>query len=511
MLTLGCARVNEMASSYIWPLSRSAAPDEMNTSYGPRINLDRWNFHDGIDLPAPIGTPVHAICDGIVLRAGDKGEGFTSRHVVLEIDDPADGAIFVIHLHLASIAAGIKPGKAIVQKQRLGTVGDDGASYPHLHLEFRKGTPDEASQSSVHPLHYLPYTDTANFVVSSRPRFNRFANRMASRIAFGASGRREGDLVRVEVELRSTTALITTRRVDFDDKATIRKGKANKDTLMFKNNIGVEGYQKSDMKGDGRSDLEYGVLVRNLPSRCRSLTVRVVDVANNVATSEAIAVPDQPAAEASADFEDGLMPPVGWNVVTSNTGTGTTVRNDAATAHDNTPTRSMICIDDSSTETTTQRAAIEASLAGGRFEWAVEAWFKPVDVDVGPGELVFLLHFLSEGKLSVAACARRHANSLVAGIVARNADGTTKGSRKNGVTIAIGHWRKWKLHLLRLGTRESTAVLYLDSQEKVRLDWDSTGHEPDTVRVGIGRSPAGATATLHVDEVKLTESPSSLV
>src|SRR4030095_15359294 len=137
--------------------------------------------------------------------------------VVLEIDDPADGTIFVVHLHLASIATGITPGKAIVQGQRLGTVGDDGASYPHLHLEFRKGTPDEASQSSVHPLHYLPYIDTANFVVTAQARFNRIANKMAARIAFGSPSRREGDLVRVEVDLRSAAALIATRRVDFDD------------------------------------------------------------------------------------------------------------------------------------------------------------------------------------------------------------------------------------------------------------------------------------------------------
>jgi hypothetical protein len=304
--------------------------------------------------------------------------------------------------------------------------------------------------------------------------------------------------------------LIATRRVDFDDKATIRKGKANKDTLLFRNNIGVEGYQKSNMKGDGRSDLEYGVLVRNLPSQCRSLTVRVFDVVDNVATSDAIAVPDQPATDATADFEDGLMPPVGWNVVTSSTGTGTTVRNEVTTAHDDTPTRSMICIDDSSTETTTQRAAIETTLPAGRFEWAAEARFKPVGVDVGSGELVFLLHFLSEAKLSVAACLRRHEDSLVAGIVARNADGTTRGSTKNSVIIPIDSWRKWKLHVLRLGTRESTAVLYVDGQEKVRLDWDSTDHEPDTVRVGIGRSQAGATATLYADEIRLVESPSSL-
>jgi murein DD-endopeptidase MepM/ murein hydrolase activator NlpD len=41
---------------YVWPLSNSTAPDEMNSSFGPRINRDKWDFHDGIDLPAPIGS-----------------------------------------------------------------------------------------------------------------------------------------------------------------------------------------------------------------------------------------------------------------------------------------------------------------------------------------------------------------------------------------------------------------------------------------------------------------------
>jgi hypothetical protein len=39
---------------FIWPLSKSPEPDEMNTSFGPRIDADRWDFHDGIDLPAPV-------------------------------------------------------------------------------------------------------------------------------------------------------------------------------------------------------------------------------------------------------------------------------------------------------------------------------------------------------------------------------------------------------------------------------------------------------------------------
>jgi hypothetical protein len=70
------------------------------------------------------------------------------------------------------------------------------------------------------------------------------------------------------------------------------------------------------------------------------------------------------------------------------------------------------------------------------------------------------------------------------------------------------------LELLRVGTRETTAILYLDDggrmQEQARLDWDSTGHEPDKVRAGIGFSSKGASATILVDELWLTESELSL-
>ena len=51
---------------FIWPISKSPIPDEMNTSYGPRIDSDRWDFHDGIDLPASVGTPIYAMADGVV-------------------------------------------------------------------------------------------------------------------------------------------------------------------------------------------------------------------------------------------------------------------------------------------------------------------------------------------------------------------------------------------------------------------------------------------------------------
>src|SRR5262245_42475081 len=71
------------APNYVWPLSSSETPDEMNTSFGPRIDENKWDFHDGIDLPAAKGTKVHALRGGKVHHAGPGGTGgYSSRHIV---------------------------------------------------------------------------------------------------------------------------------------------------------------------------------------------------------------------------------------------------------------------------------------------------------------------------------------------------------------------------------------------------------------------------------------------
>src|SRR5919106_1838442 len=196
---------------FIWPLSKSpTTPDEMNTSFGPRIDADRWDFHDGIDLPAPVGTPVHAMADGMVHRAGpaDKtgpGQGFGSTHVVLQVCDPTDGKddLFLVYLHLDSIAEGVIPGAQVHQGDVIGTVGQEDATYPHLHFEFRKGGPEQVR--SVHPLHYLHYPNTANFTPLCLDRCNFYrdnGDKRAVRLRFEALNRREGDLQGVDVELR---------------------------------------------------------------------------------------------------------------------------------------------------------------------------------------------------------------------------------------------------------------------------------------------------------------------
>jgi hypothetical protein len=489
-----------MASNYIWPLSKSTTPDAMNTSFGPRINRNKWDFHDGIDLPAPIGTRVHAMRGGKVHRAGpgNPGDrGFSSRHVVLRVEDPSDGPMFLVYVHLHGIAEGITVGVEVAQGQFLGTVGEDDATYPHLHMEFRKGS--SAEKSSVHPLGYLPYPDTANFSAPVLDRFNRLDTLMGARLLFEASSKLEGDLQRVEVDLMGGANVIESRFVDFNDKNTINEG--NDDEKLFKNGIGVEGYQKSDMVKDGRTDLHYGILVRDIPNECDTLIARVIDVGGNTVTSAPIAVPNQTATDEKADFEDGSMP-AGWTPLTSESGQGTTVTNDPAAAHSG--LRGLLCVDDSKTKST-QRAAIEHVVPAGRFEWITEGWFNLIERDLDPGHAIDLLHFRSSGtNVSVAARIHKDVDSFRAGIIVKNRDDTVSPSNSAAV-VRKDTWHRWKLHLLRIGTRETTAVLFLDDDEKLRINWDSTTHEPRKLRAGIGLSSAGATATILADELRLTE------
>lgn len=489
---------NEVAPRYIWPLSKSTTPDPMNTSFGPRVNKAKWDFHDGIDLPAPIGTNIYAMRGGTVHRAGPADDRYSSCHVILEVDDPTDGKMYLVHLHLNSIDSAIKKGVCVEQGQLLGTVGEDDATYPHLHFEFRKGTPFE--KSSVHPLTYLPYTNTTNFTAPVIDRFNRLSDLMAVRLLFSASSKLEGDLQRVEVDLMNGAVLLSTRVIDFNDKETINQG--NGDEYIYAKDIGVEGYQKSNMKLDKRADLKYGILVRNLLSNCDTLIARVIDIGGNESTSAPITVPNQTALDQAVDFEDGAMPPAGWKTATSSSGSGTTVTNEKSAAHAG--SRRMRCVCESTTDTGKRRAAIEYPLPTGRFEWIAEGCFNPTVLDLASDKQVYLLSFLSGSTLSVAARIRNTDGWLRAGIAATKPDGTITAVNSEAA-ISTNVWRKWKLHLLRIGTRETTAVLYLDDVEHRRLNWDSTSFEPDKLSVGIGLISGDAKATILTDELRLTE------
>ena len=498
---------------FIWPLSNSPKPDEMNTSFGPRIDADRWDFHDGIDLPAPVGTPVHAMAAGTIHRAGPADNGFGSTHVLLKVVDPTDGEedLFLVYLHLDSIADGVIPGAQVHQGDVIGAVGQEDATYPHLHFEFRKGGPQQ--RRSVHPLHYLPYLNTANFKDLRLARCNFYRDdgeKRVVRLSFAVRNRREGDVHAVHVELTGDDAATRELHVDFDDRMTINSDKG--DEHAFKNGIAVEGYQKSNLKGERLNDLHYGVLIEDITPEYDSVTLRVMDVKDEKPKSAEFNLPTLEAGKnpvnSRAGFGEGeTFPPLGWEL---NLLPGNVCRPEAVSTGD----RVLLCQDLPSVQGTVIRAGLRFALPVNRLSvrpmsWRLRADINPMELEMDEGLVIHPLAFLIGDDVVAAACLRKIRNDeFVTGVLIRSADGLfrEKIDVDEGKTVRNVSAR-WELDLIRLGTRQTTAIVRINKNVIARINGDTTSIEPDAACVGILHGHNGLQVKLHVDQLRLTEAP----
>lgn len=121
---------------FSWPIENGS----ISSFYGKR----RRDFHDGIDIRAPKGTPVHAAKAGEVIYSSNRIRGYGNMIVVKHDDNMA-----TVYAHnrknLVRIGDRVKDGQVIALVGRTGR-----ATGPHLHFEVRKGEVPE------NPLHYLP-------------------------------------------------------------------------------------------------------------------------------------------------------------------------------------------------------------------------------------------------------------------------------------------------------------------------------------------------------------------
>ena len=87
-------------------------------------------FHSGLDIPKPTGTPVYASADGVVESAGViNGNG---QSVVLSHDQ----GVVTQYSHLSNIQ--VKKGDRVRKGQQIAESGNTGKSTsPHLHYEVR--------------------------------------------------------------------------------------------------------------------------------------------------------------------------------------------------------------------------------------------------------------------------------------------------------------------------------------------------------------------------------------
>jgi murein DD-endopeptidase MepM/ murein hydrolase activator NlpD len=89
--------------------------------------------HLGVDYAAPIGTPVLAVADGVVVSAGFSGA--SGRLIRLRHANRYQS----YYLHLSSIGKGIRPGRRVSQGDVIGRVGASGVvTGPHLDYRLAK-------------------------------------------------------------------------------------------------------------------------------------------------------------------------------------------------------------------------------------------------------------------------------------------------------------------------------------------------------------------------------------
>ena len=90
-------------------------------------------MHRGTDFAAPMGTPVMASGDGIIVKAswcGGGGNCIKIKH---------NSTYQTVYAHLSKFASNIKRGLRVKQAQIIGYVGSTGMSTgPHLHYEVIK-------------------------------------------------------------------------------------------------------------------------------------------------------------------------------------------------------------------------------------------------------------------------------------------------------------------------------------------------------------------------------------
>ena len=104
----------------------------LSSSFGKRKHpiLGFTKMHTGTDFAAPMGTPIMASGDGVVIKAswcGGGGNCVKIKH---------NSIYSTVYAHLSKFGRGIKKGTRVKQGQTIGYVGSTGMSTgPHLHYE----------------------------------------------------------------------------------------------------------------------------------------------------------------------------------------------------------------------------------------------------------------------------------------------------------------------------------------------------------------------------------------
>lgn len=134
-------------SRVVFPLP--AGTYTTSDSFGPRIDpyTGEHRFHAGSDLPAPAGTPILAIADGVVIFAGERG---TYGGLIILEHTVGGERVASYYAHMYDHGIHVAVGDSVAAGQHIGDVGSAGKSTgPHLHLEIHPGGAHEPAVDAL--------------------------------------------------------------------------------------------------------------------------------------------------------------------------------------------------------------------------------------------------------------------------------------------------------------------------------------------------------------------------
>lgn len=115
---------------FCWP---APSYTRISDDYGYRIHptLGVEQFHNGVDMAAPTGSPILAAQSGTVIAASYSST--MGNYIMIN----HGGGLYTIYMHASALY--VSAGQSVSKGQKIGAVGSTGRSTgPHLHFSVRQ-------------------------------------------------------------------------------------------------------------------------------------------------------------------------------------------------------------------------------------------------------------------------------------------------------------------------------------------------------------------------------------
>lgn len=126
----------ERPGVFAWPIKlvSEGGAGRITQHFGEKSNLYRGKPHNGIDIGAPIGTPIYAADGGTIMAVDNNDRSKWQKYQYgMYILIKHENSLATLYAHLSKSA--VRPGQTVSRGDLIGYVGNSGyATGPHLHF-----------------------------------------------------------------------------------------------------------------------------------------------------------------------------------------------------------------------------------------------------------------------------------------------------------------------------------------------------------------------------------------